>query len=253
MTHAQVITDVRRVRLEHRRGRINGALVAGIDLIERTESIAYRDARLSSLPPSELGQPDPVVGDALNGPARFVVQEEPISLLRNIPQRFLGSWLKALMRLVQPDVAPEDYENEGDVQNRHVRGKQGWRGRWQIGQTEATADPQRQEHHEVLPGKLADRVSVGEQNPERPEADECGDANRAHLSLLAHGFLVQELIQRHLRIVGDDEPFFLWPRLSALHGFARLGSFRHSRAGCQNGLLGTRQAADKPYRPDPLG
>jgi hypothetical protein len=63
MTHAHVITDVRRVRRKYRSGRINGALVAGkVDLIERTESIAYRDARLLRLSPPRLGESNQVTG-----------------------------------------------------------------------------------------------------------------------------------------------------------------------------------------------
>ena len=71
----------------------------------------------------------------------------------------------------QANIAFKGRENKSDVENGNIRGEEacGWHPR-QVSESNAAADPEKQEHCNLLWGKLADGVSVRQQDPERPEA-----------------------------------------------------------------------------------
>ena len=86
------------------------------------------------------------------------------------PVRFWISCRRAALS-EQANIAFEERENEADVENGDVGREDAccWHPR-QVSQSNAAADPEKQEHCNLLWGKLADGVSVRQQDPERPEA-----------------------------------------------------------------------------------
>src|SRR3954466_4259164 len=72
----------------------------------------------------------------------------------------------------QPNIAFKDREDKSDVENGNIRREQAccWHPR-QVSESNAAADPEKQEHCNPLRGQLADGISVRQQDPERPKGD----------------------------------------------------------------------------------
>ena len=72
----------------------------------------------------------------------------------------------------QANIAFKNRENKSDVENGNIGGEEAccWHPR-QVTESNAAADPEKQEHGNLLRGKLADGISVRQQDPERPKAD----------------------------------------------------------------------------------
>src|SRR5436190_19983563 len=84
----------------------------------------------------------------------------------------------------QANIAFEDRENKSDVEDGNVGREEAccWHPR-QVSQSKAAADPEKQEHCDLLRGKLANGISVGQQAPERPEADKGRNCLGTHSDL----------------------------------------------------------------------